>query len=221
MSYACLAGVSVIVLLIPANRWLAVKIQKANDRMMLHKDARVKRMGDLLHGIRHIKTAAWEQVFAERVRTASNREARAEAAAASRLILPFSVLTGRAHCHARIVAEKLQCDDDKHHCNNKCSGLLSSAMHYAGARGSEAGDAAAGHHQAAGRVLRLLLGVHVAPVRGLHVQPVRGAEPPLGANARLYHSASRTCCAYPAMSAHLTLDGTQAPSSRAYRHQSC
>ncbi len=68
VSYACLAGVSVIVLLIPANRWLAVKIQKANDRMMLYKDARVKRMGDLLHGIRAIKTAAWEQVFAERVR---------------------------------------------------------------------------------------------------------------------------------------------------------
>ena len=57
-----------IILLIPANRWLAVKIQRANDRMMLYKDIRVKRMGDLLHGIRAIKTAAWEKAFADRVR---------------------------------------------------------------------------------------------------------------------------------------------------------
>ena len=68
VSYACLAGVGVIILLIPANRWLAIKIQRANDRMMVFKDARVKRVGDLLHGIRHIKTAAWEHAFAQRVR---------------------------------------------------------------------------------------------------------------------------------------------------------
>ena len=69
VSYACLAGATVIILLIPANRWLAVKIQRASDRMMMFKDARVKRMGELLHGIRPIKSAAWEQAFAERVRS--------------------------------------------------------------------------------------------------------------------------------------------------------
>ena len=69
VSYACLAGVGVIVLLIPANRWLAIKIQRANDRMMVFKDARVKRVGEVLHGIRQIKTAAWEDAFAERVCT--------------------------------------------------------------------------------------------------------------------------------------------------------
>jgi hypothetical protein len=73
VSYACLAGVGVIILLIPANRWLAVKIQRANDRMMVFKDARVKRVGDLLHGIRQIKTAAWEHAFADRVRDPAGR----------------------------------------------------------------------------------------------------------------------------------------------------
>lgn len=61
------------------------------------------------------------------------------------------------------------------------------SLHSAGAGGPEAGDAAAGHHQAAGRVLRLLLGVHVAPVRGVHLQPVHGAGQPAGADGRLHH----------------------------------
>lgn len=65
---AAAAGLAVVLLLIPLNRWLALKIQSTSNALMAAKDCRLKRMGELLSGIRQIKTAAWEPAFAERVR---------------------------------------------------------------------------------------------------------------------------------------------------------
>ena len=56
-----------VLLLIPLNRWLALKIQSTSNALMAAKDCRLKRMGELLSGIRQIKTAAWEPAFAKRV----------------------------------------------------------------------------------------------------------------------------------------------------------
>lgn len=68
VKYAALAGLAVVLLLIPLNRWLALKIQASSAALMASKDLRLKRMGELLTGIRQIKTAAWEPAFAKRVR---------------------------------------------------------------------------------------------------------------------------------------------------------
>ena len=65
--YAFLAGLAVVVLLIPLNRWLASKIEGASERMMSYKDTRLQRMGELLHGILQIKMYAWEPRFISKV----------------------------------------------------------------------------------------------------------------------------------------------------------
>ncbi len=49
-------------------RWLARRIERASTDMMAAKDARIKRTGELLQGIRTIKAAAWEPAFVARVR---------------------------------------------------------------------------------------------------------------------------------------------------------
>lgn len=65
--YAFLAGLAVVVLLIPVNRWLAVKIEGASVRMMGYKDARLQVMGELLRGIHQVKLSAWEPRFIRKV----------------------------------------------------------------------------------------------------------------------------------------------------------
>lgn len=65
--FAFLAGVAVVLLLIPLNKWLAGRIESASTTMMAFKDLRIKRMEELLRGIRQIKAAAWEESFVRRV----------------------------------------------------------------------------------------------------------------------------------------------------------
>ncbi len=62
-----MAGLAVVVLLIPVNRWLATKIEAASERMMAHKDARLQLMGELLRGIHQVKLSAWELRFITKV----------------------------------------------------------------------------------------------------------------------------------------------------------
>jgi len=62
-----LAGLVFTILLIPINRWLAVKIGKLSNEMMVEKDGRVQLMSEILHGIRVIKLWAWENVFSRKV----------------------------------------------------------------------------------------------------------------------------------------------------------
>ena len=56
------------IILIPINRWLAIKIGKLSTEMMGQKDARVQLMSEILHGIRVIKLSAWEGVFTNKIR---------------------------------------------------------------------------------------------------------------------------------------------------------
>ncbi|KAL0039364.1 hypothetical protein WJX79_004967 [Trebouxia sp. C0005] len=75
--YAFLAGLAVVVLLIPVNRWLATKIEAASERMMAHKDARLQLMGELLRGIHQVKLSAWEPRFITKVNEARTGEMKA------------------------------------------------------------------------------------------------------------------------------------------------
>lgn len=67
VKFAFLAGLAVVVLLIPLNRWLATKIETASTRMMAYKDTRLQRMGELLYGILQIKMSMWEPCFIKKV----------------------------------------------------------------------------------------------------------------------------------------------------------
>ena len=69
MGKAFLAGLVFAILLIPINRWLAIKIGKLSTEMMEQKDARVQLMSEILHGIRVIKLSAWESIFTGKINT--------------------------------------------------------------------------------------------------------------------------------------------------------
>ncbi|KAL7989487.1 hypothetical protein Chor_012153, partial [Crotalus horridus] len=62
-----LAGVAVMVLLIPLNAVIAMKTRAFQVEQMKYKDARIKLMNEILSGIKVLKLYAWEPSFAEKV----------------------------------------------------------------------------------------------------------------------------------------------------------
>jgi ATP-binding cassette subfamily C (CFTR/MRP) protein 10 len=74
VKFAFLAGLAVIILLIPVNRVIALKISASSDLMMKEKDERVRKMGELLVYMRTIKMYAWEHFFVGRILQSRNQE---------------------------------------------------------------------------------------------------------------------------------------------------
>ncbi|XP_051968145.1 ATP-binding cassette sub-family C member 3-like isoform X2 [Xyrauchen texanus] len=62
-----LAGVAVMVLLIPFNAFIAMKTRTYQVEQMKHKDDRIKLMNEVLSGIKVLKLYAWEISFKEKV----------------------------------------------------------------------------------------------------------------------------------------------------------
>ncbi|XP_020670742.3 ATP-binding cassette sub-family C member 3 isoform X1 [Pogona vitticeps] len=62
-----LAGVAVMVLLIPFNAVIAIKTRAFQVEQMRYKDSRIKLMNEILSGIKVLKLYAWEPSFAEKV----------------------------------------------------------------------------------------------------------------------------------------------------------
>ncbi|XP_076856191.1 ATP-binding cassette sub-family C member 3 isoform X1 [Brachyhypopomus gauderio] len=62
-----LAGVAVMILLIPFNAVIAMKTKTYQVEQMQHKDARIKLMNEILNGIKVLKLYAWEASFREKV----------------------------------------------------------------------------------------------------------------------------------------------------------
>ena len=62
-----LAGLAVMVLMIPLNGVAAAKMKKYQISMMKEKDKRVKLMDEILNGMKVLKLYAWEPSFAEHV----------------------------------------------------------------------------------------------------------------------------------------------------------
>ncbi|XP_071620332.1 ATP-binding cassette sub-family C member 3 isoform X4 [Heliangelus exortis] len=62
-----LAGVAVMVLLIPFNSAIAMKTRAFQVEQMRHKDSRIKLMNEILGGIKVLKLYAWEPSFSEKV----------------------------------------------------------------------------------------------------------------------------------------------------------
>jgi len=72
--FAFLAGLILVVLIIPLNKLIANGIQKASVRMMAAKDQRIAVIAELLKGMKVIKTSNWEEAFAARVDVARQKE---------------------------------------------------------------------------------------------------------------------------------------------------
>ncbi|XP_065495552.1 ATP-binding cassette sub-family C member 2 isoform X1 [Caloenas nicobarica] len=69
-----LAGIAVMVLLIPINGFLVAKAKNIQVRSMKNKDERMKIMSEILNGIKILKLFAWEPSFENRVNEIRTRE---------------------------------------------------------------------------------------------------------------------------------------------------
>ncbi|XP_045104031.1 multidrug resistance-associated protein 1-like isoform X4 [Portunus trituberculatus] len=69
-----LAGLAVMIVLIPINGFIANKTKKLQIKQMKLKDERVKLMNEILNGIKVLKLYAWEPSFESQVTTVRNKE---------------------------------------------------------------------------------------------------------------------------------------------------
>ncbi|XP_076615304.1 ATP-binding cassette sub-family C member 3 isoform X1 [Chaetodon auriga] len=69
-----LAGVAVMVMLIPFNSVIAMKTRAYQVEQMQYKDSRIKLMNEILNGIKVLKLYAWENSFKEKVLAIRQKE---------------------------------------------------------------------------------------------------------------------------------------------------
>ncbi|XP_053309482.1 ATP-binding cassette sub-family C member 3 [Spea bombifrons] len=69
-----LAGVAVMVLLIPINAFIAMKTRAFQVEQMQYKDSRIKLMNEILNGIKVLKLYAWEPSFEQKVLEIRSKE---------------------------------------------------------------------------------------------------------------------------------------------------
>jgi uncharacterized membrane protein len=74
LGIATLAGVAVMVCLMPANGLNSAKLKVIQVALMKLKDSRIKLMNEVLNGIRVLKLYAWEKTFAGHVTDKRNDE---------------------------------------------------------------------------------------------------------------------------------------------------
>ena len=64
-----LAGLVIIVILIPIEGVISRKLKQLNIRNLENKDRRIKTMNEVLEGIKVIKLCAWEKGFSAKVKS--------------------------------------------------------------------------------------------------------------------------------------------------------
>ncbi|XP_033468170.2 ATP-binding cassette sub-family C member 3 isoform X2 [Epinephelus lanceolatus] len=69
-----LAGVAVMIMLIPFNAVIAMKTRAYQVEQMQYKDSRIKLMSEILNGIKVLKLYAWENSFKEKVLVIRQKE---------------------------------------------------------------------------------------------------------------------------------------------------
>ncbi|XP_059046551.1 multidrug resistance-associated protein 1 isoform X3 [Achroia grisella] len=69
-----LAGLAVMIILIPVNGLIANRVKTLQIRQMKYKDERVKLMNEVLNGIKVLKMYAWEPSFEDQVLKIRNKE---------------------------------------------------------------------------------------------------------------------------------------------------
>lgn len=69
-----LAGLAVMIILIPVNGYIANKVKTLQIKQMKNKDERVKLMNEVLSGIKVLKLYAWEPSFEAQILKIRNKE---------------------------------------------------------------------------------------------------------------------------------------------------
>ncbi|KAH9501054.1 hypothetical protein DERF_011922 [Dermatophagoides farinae] len=67
LGYASLAGLAVLLLLLPFNMFIGARIRSLQSKLLEYKDRRIKSLTETLNGIRAIKLYAWEDFFHKRI----------------------------------------------------------------------------------------------------------------------------------------------------------
>ncbi|XP_044142673.1 multidrug resistance-associated protein 1-like [Bufo gargarizans] len=86
-----LAGVAVLVLVIPLNAYIAAKVKQLKKSHLKSKDQRIKLLNEILHGIKILKLYAWEPSYQKKV--VDIRECEMEVLKSSGYLTTFSMLT--------------------------------------------------------------------------------------------------------------------------------
>ncbi|CAM4454161.1 multidrug resistance-associated protein 1-like isoform X1 [Lepidochelys kempii] len=86
-----LAGVAVLVLVIPINAFVAAKVKRLRKSQMKNTDQRVKLLNEILHGIKILKLYAWEPSYQKKV--VEIREHEIDVLKSSGYLTTFSMLT--------------------------------------------------------------------------------------------------------------------------------
>ncbi|XP_018420640.1 PREDICTED: multidrug resistance-associated protein 1-like [Nanorana parkeri] len=86
-----LAGVAVLVLVIPLNAYIAAKVKQLKKSHLKSKDKRIKLLNEILHGIKILKLYAWEPSYQKKV--GDIREKEMDVLKSSGYLTTFSMLT--------------------------------------------------------------------------------------------------------------------------------
>ncbi|XP_065487768.1 multidrug resistance-associated protein 1-like isoform X2 [Caloenas nicobarica] len=91
LGVSVLAGVVVLLLVIPINALIAAKVKKLKKSQMRYSDQRVKLLSEMLHGIKILKLYAWEPAYQRKVM--SIRECEVDVLKSSGYLTTYSMLT--------------------------------------------------------------------------------------------------------------------------------
>ncbi|XP_040515028.1 multidrug resistance-associated protein 1 isoform X2 [Gallus gallus] len=86
-----LAGVAVLLLVIPMNALIAAKVESLKKSQMKYSDQRVKLLSEMLHGIKILKLYAWEPSYQRKVTDIREREV--DVLKSSGYLATYSMLT--------------------------------------------------------------------------------------------------------------------------------
>lgn len=95
LGVAIFAGLGVMLINIPFNGWIAVKLRELQQLVMRYKDKRIKLLMEMFNGIRIIKIHAWEDPFkhrAENIRADEIRNLRTQTWYSSAITFAFTCL---------------------------------------------------------------------------------------------------------------------------------
>ncbi|KAM9277928.1 multidrug resistance-associated protein 1-like [Cariama cristata] len=85
------AGVALLLLVIPINALIAAKVKKLKKSQMKYSDQRVKLLSEMLHGIKILKLYAWEPAYQRKVMSIREREV--DVLKSSGYLTTYSMLT--------------------------------------------------------------------------------------------------------------------------------
>lgn len=74
LGFAIFAGLGVMLINIPVNGWVAIKLRDFQKIVMQYKDRRIKLLSQIINGIKIIKIHAWEEPFRKRTEDIRKKE---------------------------------------------------------------------------------------------------------------------------------------------------